>query len=195
VIAAAPLPAGIEPISWGSLVALTIVTFGIYAVVRYYRAGRAYEALAGRPSRFATWFWLYVGLGVGGFAIGVIGGPAGAAAGVASLVFGVLSLLEAIALRGEGLKRSGVAPPLTSDSAHRALTIAAAATSWAGIGVLIALVEGVLFFHDHDVLARALRSPRPARDTGRFCPRCGNALAAPARFCDNCGARVDGEGV
>jgi hypothetical protein len=107
--------------------------------------------------------------------------------GVASLVCGVLSLLEAIALRGEAVRRSGVAPSLTSDSAHRALTIAAAATSWAGIGVLIALVEGVLFFQDHDALSRALLAPAPVV-TGRLCPSCGNALAAPARFCDRCGA-------
>jgi GYF domain 2 len=193
--AAAPPPAAaIEPVSWPTLVALTIVTFGVYGVVRYYQAGRAYEALAGRASRFPTWFWLYVGLGLGGFVLGVVGGPLGLAAGVASLVFGVLSLLEALALRGEGVRRRRVAPHFTSDSAHRALTIAAAATSWAGVGVILALVEGILFFQDHDALARALLAPAPPAAqpaaAARLCGSCGNALAAPARFCDRCGAPV-----
>jgi hypothetical protein len=187
--AAAGAPPGIEPVSWGALVALTVVTFGVYGVVRYYQAARAYEALAGRASRFATWFWLYVGLGLGGFALGVVGGPLGLVAGIASLVFGVLSLLEAIALRGEGVRRRSIAPALTADSAHRALAIAAAATSWAGVGVILALVEGVLFFQDHDAIARALAAPPPApAGAGRLCQSCGNHLAAPARYCDRCGA-------
>jgi hypothetical protein len=189
---ATPLP-GLEPVSWGALVALTIVTFGIYGVIRYYQAARAYEALAGRTSRFTTWFWLYVGLGVGGFVIGVVGGHVGFVAGVASLVFGVLSLLEALAVRGEGLRRRAALPHLTADATHRALGIAAAATSWLGIGVVLAIVEGVLFFQDHDAIARSLSAQAPAAGTGapaptgRVCARCGNALAPPARFCDRCG--------
>jgi hypothetical protein len=218
--AAAPL----APLSWGVFVALTLVTFGVYAVVYYYRAARAYEALAGRVSRFATFFWLYVGLGVGGIVLGgAVGGSFGAVSGIASLVFGVLSLLEAIAVRGEAIRRQALAAHLTADSTHRALAIAAAATTWLGIGVIIAVVEGVLFFQDHDAIARALEArrrdgspavaptpaPAPAApggassapaipsaaapgSSGRTCARCGNALALPARFCDQCGAPAPG---
>ncbi|MFL5264524.1 MAG: hypothetical protein ACJ79L_19160, partial [Anaeromyxobacteraceae bacterium] len=211
--AAAADPTGFAPISWGVFVALTIVTFGVYAVVRYYAAARAYEALAGRASRFASYFWLYVGLGVGGVALGsAVGGSFGAVSGVASLVFGVLSLLEAIALRGEAIRRQAISAHLTADSTHRALGIAAAATTWLGIGVIIAVVEGVLFFQDHDAIARALAGrrtiavtapvpstpPPPASGTAaptppdatRAAPPPGerSAAAAPAgRTCDRCG--------
>jgi uncharacterized protein DUF4339 len=206
-------PTGFAPISWGVFVALTIVTFGVYAVVRYYAAARAYEALAGRASRFATYFWLYVGLGVAGLALGgAVGGSFGAMSGVASLVFGVLSLLEAIALREDAIRRQGISAHLTADSTHRALGIAAAATTWLGIGVIIAVVEGVLFFQDHDAIARALAgrraltatapvpSPAPppaagtaapaAADEARAAPRPGERSAADApagRTCARCG--------
>jgi GYF domain 2/Domain of unknown function (DUF4234) len=193
--APAPPPAAeLEPVSWGALVALTLVTFGIYGLVRYYQAARAYEALAGRASRFPTWFWLHVGLGVASVAVGVIGGPLGFITGVASLVFGVMSLLETLTVRGEALRQRGVYPRLTSDATHRSLTIAAAATIWLVFGLILAIVEGILFFQDHDAIARALAAkpaPTPAPGASphaRTCPRCGNALAQPARFCDRCGA-------
>jgi uncharacterized protein DUF4339 len=186
-------PTGFAPISWGVFVALTIVTFGVYAVVRYYAAARAYEALAGRTSRFASYFWLYVGLGVGGLALGgAVGGSSGAVSGVASLVFGVLSLLEVIAVRGEAIRRHAISAHLTADSTHRALGIAAAATTWLGIGVIIAVVEGVLFFQDHDAIARALAGRRamaatapaasaaPLEGSGGAAPPPGEERAAPS---------------
>jgi hypothetical protein len=200
--AVAARPTGLEPVAWGVFVALTLVTLGVYAVVQYYRAGRAYEALAGRSSRFTTWFWLYVGLLATGFLLSVGGArPLGALAFLAHLVFGVLSLVEAVALRGEGVRRFRVQAPLVSEQAHRALTIAAAASIGFGIGLVLAIVEGVLFFHDHDTLARALEGAAQAGGTplpvatpppgaGRACPACGNPLSPTARFCERCGKGV-----
>ena len=34
-------------------------------------------------------------------------------------------------------------------------------------------------------------APQPVRAPGKYCPNCGNALAADARFCNVCGTRMD----
>ncbi|HYG70079.1 MAG TPA: GYF domain-containing protein, partial [Anaeromyxobacteraceae bacterium] len=60
---AAPATAarGLDVVDLPLLVILSIVTFGIYGLVVFYRAGDAYGRLApARRSNFETLFWIYV---------------------------------------------------------------------------------------------------------------------------------------
>ncbi|HEX8909023.1 MAG TPA: GYF domain-containing protein [Anaeromyxobacteraceae bacterium] len=204
------LPDGMEPVSTGALLGLGVVTLGIYPIVKFYQAGAAYQALAGRPSRFATWFWLAIGLGLVGGPLLALGGFLGFTAHIAAIAFTVLTLFELLALRAEILKRYALAPVLTSDGTHKALFISGLLTWWFVVGLVLLAVQTVKLFDDHRAIGDALRARRaaasvPPREAGaplapglvatpgaRTCAGCGNALAPPARFCDRCGRPVEG---
>lgn len=201
-----PLPEGLEPVSTAALLGLGALTLGIYPVVKFYQAGTAYAALAGRPSRFTTWFWLAVGLGLAGAPLHALGGLPGFTAHLGAVAFTVLTLFELLALRADVRAREGVSPVLTSDATHKALFISGLLTWWFLVGLVLLGVQAVKLFADHRALGDAIRARRAARATAaaplgaglaavagagaRTCPACGNALAAPARFCDRCGRPV-----
>jgi hypothetical protein len=206
-VSPAALPEGMEPVSTGALIGLGIVTLGIYPMVKFYQAGIAYQALAGRPSRFATWFWLAIGLGLVGGPLHALGGIPGFTAHLAAVAFTVLTLFELLAVRADVLKRYGIAPALTSDGTHKALFITGLLTWWFLVGIVLLAFQAVKLFQDHRALGDALRArasaPPPAQGSGsplvsglvaapggRTCPACGNTLAPPARFCDRCGRPV-----
>ncbi|GEJ56845.1 DUF4339 domain-containing protein [Anaeromyxobacter diazotrophicus] len=203
----AALPEGMEPVSTGALLGLGAVTLGIYPVVKFYQAGSAYRELAGRPSRFTTWFWLAIGLGVAGGPLHALGGFPGFTAHLAAVAFTVLTLFELLALRADVVRRHAVAPVLTSDATHKALFICGLLTWWFVVGLVLLAVEAVKLFDDHRALGDALRARRAAPPPapavaplvpglvaapgGKTCAGCGNALAPPARFCDRCGRAVE----
>jgi hypothetical protein len=217
--ASTPSPPGaLEPISVGALVGLGIVTLGIYPMVKFYQAATAYEALAARRSRFATYFWLFVGLALFGGPLHAVAGPLAIMVDLAAIAFAVLTLFEVLAVRSDAVRRMCVAPVLTPDSTHKALFITGALTWWLVVGLVFLAVQAVRFFQDHNAFAEALRardaaaaptvappaapvtgpgpvpgpvSPAPAGTAdARLCASCGNPLAAPARFCDQCGTPV-----
>lgn len=204
---ATALPEGMEPVSTGALLGLGLVTLGIYPVVKFYQAGVAYRELAGRPSRFTTWFWLAIGLGVAGGPLHALGGFPGFTAHLAAVAFTVLTLFELLALRADVVKRHAVAPVLTSDATHKALFICGLLTWWFVVGLVLLAVQSVKLFDDHRALGDALRArratppPAPAvaplvpglvaAPGGKTCAGCGNVLAPPARFCDRCGRAVE----
>jgi GYF domain 2 len=203
---ATALPDGMEPVSTGALLGLGLVTLGIYPIVKFYQAGVAYQALAGRPSRFTTWFWLAIGLGLIGGPLHALGGIPGFTAHLAAVAFTVLTLFELLALRADVLKRHALAPVLTSDGTHKALFISGLLTWWFLVGLVLLAFQSVKLFEDHRAIGDALRArlPRPRPDAAvpplvpglvatpgsRTCVACGNSLAQPARFCDRCGRPV-----
>lgn len=152
------LPSGMEPTSTGAVVGLGLVTLGIYPMIKFYQAVMAYEQLAGRRSRFAVYFWLSIGLALAGGPLHMAGGLLGFASHVAAVVFTVLTLLEALALRTDLVRRQGITPQLTSDTTHKALFIVGLLTSWFLVGVVLLLVQAVKFFQDHRAIGDALRA-------------------------------------
>ncbi|HEX7623403.1 MAG TPA: DUF4339 domain-containing protein, partial [Anaeromyxobacteraceae bacterium] len=73
----AALPEGMEPTSTAAVLGLGFLTLGIYPAVKFYQAGVAYQALTGRASRFTTWFWLSIALGLFGAPLHALGGVPG----------------------------------------------------------------------------------------------------------------------
>jgi hypothetical protein len=152
---------GMEPVSTGAVVGLGLLTLGIYPAVKFYQAVQAYQTLAGRSSRFASYFWLGLGLWLLGGPVYALGGFLGFSAHVAALAFTILALFEALALRGEAVRRHGVAVPLTSDATHKALFVTGLFTWWFFVGFVLFAVQAVKFFDDHRALGDALRARRP----------------------------------
>jgi len=149
-----------EPTSTAAVVGLGVLTLGIYPAVKFYQAGLAYQALAGRASRFTTWFWLAIALGLFGAPLHALGGGPGILSHIAAIAFTVLTLIEFLALRAEVVARHGVAPALTSDGTHKALFIAGLLTSWFLVGFVLLAVQVVKLFQDHRAIGDALRAQR-----------------------------------
>jgi hypothetical protein len=153
-------PAGaatFEEMPVGVLILLTIVTLGIYGMVKFFQTGRGYERLAGRESRFALYFWLFVGLGVAGFVLNAASGFAGIPFAVAALVFQVMTLVQALDVREEGMRRHGIAVPVTSRSTHVILLVLGMILSMVLVGVVFTLVQAIKWFQDWNAVAREAR--------------------------------------
>jgi hypothetical protein len=156
----APLPTvpaagALEEISPGVVVVLSIVTFGIYGLVKFHQTGKGYEALAGRASAFTRNFWLAVGLGVASVFTAhtiFLGGPLS----IASLVFSVLALSEALNLREEGLRRAGVRPQLTDPGTHKVLFVVGCVLAPIVVGLVLLLVQAWKWFSDWNAVGLAL---------------------------------------
>ena len=155
-----PLPEGMEPTSTAAVLVLGFLTLGIYPAVKFYQAGVAYQALAGRASRFTTWFWLSIVLGLLGAPLHLLGGVPGILSSIAAIAFTVLTLFEFLALRAEVVNRHGIAPALTPDGTHKALFIAGLLTWWFLVGFALLAVQAVKLFQDHRALGDALRARR-----------------------------------
>jgi hypothetical protein len=137
------------------VVVLSIVTFGIYGLVKFHQTGKGYEALAGRSSTFTRDFWLSVGLAVAsGLTVHtlVLGGPLS----IASLVFAVLALSEALALREEALRRAGVRPQLTEPGTHKVLFVVGTVLSPILIGLVLLVVQAWKWFSDWNAVGAAV---------------------------------------
>ena len=170
--AAATLPAGMEPVPTGAVIGFGILTLGIYPIVKFYQAARAYEELARQRTRFTLYFWIATGLWVGGGPMHVLGGVPGWFAHVAALVITMMTLFEVLTVRAEAIRRTGIAPQVTSDTTHKVLFVVGLLTAWALVGVVLLLVQTVKFFTDHAAIAGALRSrTTPAPDAATPPPR------------------------
>ena len=154
------LPEGMEPTSTAAVLVLGVLTLGIYPAVRFYQAGVAYQELVGRASRFTSWFWLSIALGLLGAPLHLLGGVPGILCHIAAIAFTVLTLFEFLALRAELVTRHGIAPALTPDGTHKALFIAGLLTTWFLVGFALLAVQAVKLFQDHRALGDALRARR-----------------------------------
>jgi hypothetical protein len=151
-------PGTFEEIPVGLTIVLAIVTFGIYGLVKYYQTARAYEVLAARASRFTLWFWLFIGLGVGGVIVNGASGFLGVPFGIASAVFQVLSLVEALHLRDDGMARNGLAVPVTSATTHQVLLVVGLVLSPLLVGLVLLVVQAAKWFGDWNRIAAAARA-------------------------------------
>lgn len=159
---APPAPASaLEEISPGVVVILSILTFGIYGLVKFHQTGRGYEALAGRASTFGRDFWLSIGLGLAGgvsahtFFVGI-------PLSIASLVFSVLALSEALALRDEAVRRAAVRPQLTDAGTHKVLFVLGCVLFPILVGIVLLVVQAWRWFSDWNAVGAALARPAPA---------------------------------
>jgi hypothetical protein len=155
--AAPPAGAAWEEISVATVILLSIVTLGIYGLVRYYETGRGYERLAGGASQFGRNFWLGVGLGIAGSVLNVFHGL-GLPFAIAALVFQYLALAEALRLRDEGIRRAGLQVAVTPEGTHRTLFVVGALLYIVLVGFVILLVQAVKWFTDWNAVAAALRA-------------------------------------
>ncbi len=207
--AAAPGRCPVQPVDVALVIVLSVITFGVYGIVKFYQAAKSYEQLAARRSSFDTLFWTYVGLAAGAVVFGIPFHPLGAVLGLGSAVVSVLVLNEVLALRAEVLRSRGARADLTSDSTHRVLFIIGIVASTFLVGLAVLLTQAILFFQDHNKIAAALSGPpqplatvlagppptpsagappAPAPAVAQLCASCGSSLGPDARFCSRCGA-------
>jgi hypothetical protein len=153
------------------VVILSIVTFGVYGLVKFHQTGKGYEALAGRTSSFSRDFWLFIGLALASVLFHLGGPMVGAPFGIASLVFQVLALLEALKLRGEAVRRAGIRPQLTSDGTHKVLFIAGIILIPAVVGLVLLLFQAWKWFSDWNAIREALGGRTPSAAPGAVAER------------------------
>lgn len=145
-----------QPVATGQLVLLSILTFGIYGLVKFYQAGLSLSALTGRPSRFASLFWWYVGLSIGASVLSVAG--VGILLMIAALVVGGVLLSDTIDLRDEVLRQHGASPDaMVAKTSHVALWVTGAVLTFGFIGVFVLLYQGVKFFEEYAATLQAAR--------------------------------------
>ena len=150
-------PAPIEPVNVLLTVLLSVVTFGVFGLVKFYQCGQAYGRLSpGRPSGFERLFWIYLGLSIAGLLGNLVFTPLGVLLGIGSFVAGIFLLNEALAARHAAVVATGARVDLTGAGTHRALWIGGTLLAVVLIGVFALLAQAVLFFQDHDRLAGAL---------------------------------------
>lgn len=153
--------APIEPVNVALTVLLSVITFGVFGLVKFYQCGQAYGRLSpGRPSGFERLFWIYVGLSVGGVVGNLIFTPLGILLALGSFVAGILTLNEVLAARQAALVATGARVDLTGATTHKVLWIGGSLLAVIGIGLLALIAQAVLFFLDHDKLADALGGRR-----------------------------------
>jgi len=146
-----------EETSVGLLILLTIVTFGIYGLVKFYQTGKAYERLAGRESKFTLYFWLFIGLGFLGFFLNAASGFVGVPVAIAALVFQVLTLDQALDVREEGMRRWSIAVPVTSGSTHKTFLILGMVLSVILVGLVFTLIQAIKWFQDWNAIGQVAR--------------------------------------
>jgi len=153
----APGAGAFEEVPVGVLILLTVVTFGIYGMVKFYQTGKAYERLAGRESRFTLYFWLFIGLAVLGFVLNAATGFVGIPFAIAALVFQVLTLDQALDVREEGMRRFGITVPVTSGSTHKLYLILGMVLSIVLVGLVFTLIQAIKWFQDWNAIGQAAR--------------------------------------
>ena len=142
---------------------LSAVTFSIYGVVKFFQTGTAYERLAGRETKFTTWFWIFVGTGAGAVVIGSMSDALLVPLAVAAVVFQFLTLSEALKARNEALRRWGLDASVTSDTTHYVLLGLGILLGAALIGIVLIVIQAVKWFQDWNAIrAAALRRPAAA---------------------------------
>lgn len=154
---------GVEDINVTTTILLSIVTLTIYGVVKFFQTSQAYERLAGRATRFATFFWVWVGTSAGSIVLGGAGGGARWALGVVAIVFQFLTLHEALKVRNEAMRRWNLGAAVTSDTTHFVLLAFGMLLAPIGIGLILIVFQAVKWFQDWNAIrAAALRRPAAA---------------------------------
>jgi hypothetical protein len=143
-----------EELGIAAVVLISIVTLGIYGAIKFFQVSRAYERLAGRETKFALWFWIWVGLSVGGAFLNV-GGVLGWPFSIASLVFMFLALAEALRARREGLARWRLQPPVTPDNTHYLYLALGVLLLPVLVGLVFLVLQAAKWFRDWNAVRAA----------------------------------------
>jgi len=144
-----------EPVSIAGVILLSIVTAGIYGMVKFYETGTGYERAAGRSGKFVSNFWIYVGLLLGAFVLNLVTGFLGFFLVPVVIVFQYLTLNEALRARSAAMDRLGVSVQVTPDSNHRTFLLLGAILSYVVVGVVFTVLQTVRWFEDWNAIGQA----------------------------------------
>jgi hypothetical protein len=147
-----------EEIAIAPVILLSIVTLGIYGMIKFFQTGAALERLAGRETKFTLYFWLFVGLSFGGGFLGALTGGFAFPLSIAAFVFMFLALAEALRARREGVARWSLQVQLTSENTHYLFLALGILLAPVAIGFVFLVLQAVKWFEDWNALrAAALR--------------------------------------
>jgi hypothetical protein len=143
-----------EQVGIAAVILVSVVTLGVYGAIKFFQVSRAYERLAGRETRFALHFWLWVGLTIGGAFLN-LGGVFGWPLSIASLVFMFLALAEALRARREALQRWALQPRIASDNTHYLYLALGVLLLPVLIGFAFLVLQAVKWFEDWNAIRAA----------------------------------------
>ena len=133
----------------GEVIGLSVVTLGIYGIVRFYQVCKRYLAMAPDiPSNFEWMFWTWIAMEIVG--VLTLGLGIGILFIIGSVVFGALLLSDILAVRDEALRLRDSSLDLTSTGAHVGLWVSGSLLSMILIGIPILVIQGVKFFQDNE---------------------------------------------
>jgi hypothetical protein len=162
-----PAPAGaLQPVGAGATMALALVTFSIWGMVKFYQCALAYEQAGqvARP-RFARLFWIHFGLGLGS-AAAFWSRPLSLALAIGSVVLGALALRAALDARDAAVRATGARADLLPAQTHLGVWVGSRvvvlvpSSVLAALGLVGLVFQAWRFFSDHDALAAAAGAPR-----------------------------------
>lgn len=154
------------PVDIGLSVFLSVITFGIWWLVWVYSRLAWYAQQAGRPmGNRVTYFWLYVGLNIGGFVSVLIFPLLWIPIYAAVAVFGSLLAYELAKDQQAIVDRSGGMVPLPATPTT--LVVLFAVGTGVGVTIVLLPVTVVLlvfyylfYFRNHNAVAQVLTSSR-----------------------------------
>jgi hypothetical protein len=137
-----------EHIGIGTVILLSIVTLGIFGLVKFFQTACAYERLAGRGTKFALYFWIFVGLD----AAVVLSAFAAFPLLLASFVFRFLALNEALRARREGIARWSLTVNVAADDTHRLYLGLGLGLSFLAVGFVFLVLQAMKWFEDWNAI-------------------------------------------
>jgi len=150
-------PGGLDRVEVLPTILLSVVTLGIYGLVKFYQCGVAYaRRLPARPSSFTRLFWIYLALGVATVPGHYLSTALGVLLALGHLGAGALLLHEVLLSRGALVAATGVRADLATPVTHQLLWVGGMVLSTILIGLFLLVAQAVVFFSDHDKLADAL---------------------------------------
>jgi len=153
---------GINRVSVGTVIFLSILTLGIYGMYFFYTCAISYKrALPNRSSYFVPVFWVYVMTNILFIAVaiaqavlgdGSLNGARMVIVGVGT-VLGIVLLMEVLRMRQEMLQKYSVTNKVQANATHLSLYIVGSLLSVILVGVIFLIIQAVLFIGDHNNIA------------------------------------------
>lgn len=130
---------------------LSVVTLGIFGAIQFFHTVRAYERLSGRETRFALYFWIFVGCVAGGMVLHVLL----PLLGVGALVFEFLALAEALRARRDAMAAWQLTPAVASENTHWLYLGLGTLLAPLLVGLVFLLLQAKKWFEDWNAIRRA----------------------------------------
>jgi hypothetical protein len=207
----AAAPGSLELIKIADVIVLSVITLGIYGLVKFYHCGAGYLELASeKKSSFKGLFWGYLAVEV----VLLIASLATVGLGyfvlvVPEVAVGAALLWEVLRLRDRAAGSTGQPIALTRPGTHMALWIVGAVLTGVVVGIAVLIVQAVKFFQDHNRIAEATGASAAAAATATPiaqvaggkegsdaggntipCPSCGQQVYFAAKTCHHCKASM-----